>query len=149
MRAVGGLLLIVSAIAVTAQAHAPPRLTPAQRALLNAIFADKHDKSVKTGSQAQGFVAAPAAVRAPTDAALGAGSVFALPPVTGSSLDQTHLLNTDRLISGQGLAAWRTQQVSFAAQGGAVDTLQVSVGGIARGPGGVVTARPDSLMTQA
>jgi hypothetical protein len=75
------------------------------------------------------------------------GSVFALPPVTGSSLDQTHLLNTDRLIAGQGLAVWRTQEESFATHGGAVDTLRVSVGGVARGPGGVVTARPDALMT--
>lgn len=144
MRAITGLLLIVSAIAATAQAHAPPRLTPAQRALLNAVFADK---TIQTVRQTHGFVSAPVAVRATTRASLGVGSVFALPPVTGSSLDQTHLLNTDRLIAGQGLAVWRTQEESFATHGGAVDTLRVSVGGVARGPGGVVTARPDALMT--
>jgi hypothetical protein len=146
MRAIAGLLLSVSAIAVAADAHAHAqltRLTAAQRTLLNAVFAQEPAKTHR-----QTFIAAaPIAVRRTARAALGTGGVFALPPVTGSSLDQAHLLNTDRLIAGQGLAVWRTDEVTFAARGGAVDTLRVSVGGIARGPGGVVTARPDALMT--
>jgi len=144
MRPIAGLLLTMSAIAVAAPSHAQPtHLTPAQRALLDDVFAHRPSK---TQHQTQTFVAASVAVRGTSRSTLAMGAVFALPPVTGSSLDQTHLLNTERLIEGQGLAVWRTQEVSFPARGGAVDTLRVSLGGVARGPGGVVTARPDALM---
>jgi hypothetical protein len=144
MRAIAGLLLTISAIAVAAQSHAQPtRLSPAQRALLDDVFAHR---AAKTPQQIQTFAAAPFAMRGTSRSTLATGAVFALPPVTGSSLDQTHLLNTERLIEGQGLAVWRTQEVSFPARGGAVDTLRVSLGGVAHAPGGVVTARPDALM---
>lgn len=144
MRPIAGLLLTVAATAVAAQALAQPtHLTPGQSALLDAVFAQR---PAKTQVRAQTVVAAPIAVRAATRSALVTGAVFALPPVTGSSLDQTHLVNTERLIDGQGLAVWRTHELSFPARGGAVDTVRVSIGGVARAPGGVVTARPDALM---
>jgi hypothetical protein len=145
MRAIAGLLLIVSATGLAAQALAESaRLTPAQKALLNDVFVHRPPAGA---SQAQTFAPAPVAVRRTTREAVSASEVFALPVVTGSNLDQTHLLNTERLIEGQGLAVWRTEDVSFTARDGAVDTLRVSVGSLARGPGGVVTARPDALMT--
>jgi hypothetical protein len=144
MRPSQGPLLIVLAIAVATPTFAhPARLTPAQRALLNDVFVSQ---TTTMRRPAEPFVTAPLTVHKTMRSTLGTGEVFALPPVTGSGLDQTHLLNTERLINGQGLAVWRSNEVSFPADGGAVDTLRVSVGGVARGRGGVVVARPDALM---
>jgi hypothetical protein len=143
MRPIEGLLLTVGAMVFAGPVVAhPARLTPAQRALLNEVFVPR---ATSAPHQAQPFVA-PVAVRKSMRSTLGAGDVFVLPAVTGSSLDQTHLLNAERLINGQGLAEWRSKEVSFPARGGAVDTLRLSIGGVARGRGGVVVARPDALM---
>ncbi len=143
MRTIAGLLLqIVPAIAVAGQVYAQPsHLMPAQRALLDAVFAAK----AATLAQTNQTLAAGDA-RALPRVELASDGTFALPAFSGSRLDQAHLARDDRLIDGQGLAVWRSSEVSFPAQNGAVDTLRVSVGGLARGRGGVVFARPDSLL---
>ncbi|HLK23339.1 MAG TPA: lipid A-modifier LpxR family protein [Caulobacteraceae bacterium] len=145
MRPIWGLVLgaIAGGIAGPAAAQAQP-LTPAQRALLNAVFEAKPAHHIRSTDAS---ASTPALERpAIQPVAVSEDGGFALRPVTGSSLDQEHLLNTDRLIAGQGLAVWRTDEVTFATEDGAVDTLRVSIGGVARGPGGVVFARPDTLM---
>ena len=75
------------------------------------------------------------------------GGPFAFPAYTGTTLDPIRLSQTDRLIDGSGLARWRTTEVTLGdGSDGAVDSLRMSVGGVARGAGGLVLARPDSLL---
>ena len=145
MRPIAGLLLTVMAAIGAVQACAqPPQPTPQQRALLNAVFAAKPAKGRR---QPAGFTATTTlAVRADARAAQGAGGVFAMPAFTGTALDQTHLLNPAQVVGGEGLVVWRTDEVSMPGNGGSVDTLRLSVGGVARAPGGVVLARPDALL---
>ena len=142
-----GLILAIAAAFAAISAHAQPParpLTPVQRALLNDIFVAKPLKS-KHGE----LLVTPAAVpyvRDENRTAMGAGGVFALPAVTGSNLDQTRLLGRDQLVNGQGMVVWRDSEVSQPAPGGAIDTLRMSWGGVARAPGGVVSARPEGLL---
>jgi hypothetical protein len=149
----GGLLLAVAAASFAVQARAQsaaPRpsltlasLTPAQRALLNDIFTPKPRPS---SEHPIALTTTTAGVRENAAVAAAAGGVFALPAVTGTGLDQTRLLGQARIIDGQGLVVWRTNEVTLPQlSSGAVDTVRMSVGGVARGPGGVVFARPDAL----
>ncbi len=149
MRPWAGLLLAVvtatGAACAFAQSTAPnPPLGPAQRALLDDIFLPKPQM---THAHKAALTTTTLGVRRNAARAAAAGGVFALPAVTGTRLDQTRLLVPEQLIDGQGLAVWRSNEVTFA-QGphGAVDTVRVSVGGVARAPGGVVLARPDALL---
>jgi hypothetical protein len=85
-------------------------------------------------------------VRESATVAQSTGGVFTLPAVTGTGLDQTRLLAPERLIDGEGLVVWRTDEVTLPQfSQGAVDTVRMSIGGVARAPGGVVVARPDDL----
>lgn len=145
----GGLLLTVAAAAFAVQARAQsvapaPPLSSTQRILLNDIFTPKPKRSrehrIAVTTTTLGVRQSPAE-------AVAAGGVFALPAITGSGLDQTRLLGQARLIDGQGLVVWRTNEVTLPPlSAGAVDTVRMSVGGVARGPGGVVFARPDALL---
>jgi hypothetical protein len=69
------------------------------------------------------------------------GAVFAPAP------DHARLLAPEQPVPGQGLAEWRSRALVLPpTAGGAVDTLRVSLGSLAYAPGGVVLARPDSLI---
>ena len=144
-----GLLLAVAtatcAASAFAQSPAPIQgLDPAQRALLNDIFTPKPKKA---GEHRAELTTTTLVVRENAAQAEAAGGVFALPAVTGTGLDQTRLLAPERLIDGQGLVVWRTDEVTLPQSApGAVDTVRMSIGGVARAPGGVVLARPDALL---
>jgi hypothetical protein len=143
----GGLLLALAmatcAANVLAQSAPPKSLDPAQRALLNDVFAPK-PKSARAHRAA--LTTTTLGLREDPQAAEAAGGVFALPAVTGTGLDQVRLLAPERLIDGEGLVVWRTNEVTLPPNAqGAVDTVRMSIGGVARAPGGVVVARPDAL----
>jgi hypothetical protein len=144
-----GLLLAVAtaicAASAFAESAAPPQqpLDSTQRALLNDIFTPKPKKAREHSAP---LTTTTLGVRESTAQAEAAGGVFALPAVTGTGLDQTRLLAPERLIGGEGLVVWRTNEVILPqASRGTVDTVRMSVGGVARAPGGVVLARPDAL----
>ena len=141
MRPLGGLLLAATAIALACPACADPASPDAAR-LDNAIFAAKHPKSSKSA-----LTAARAAVTPRTDAsALAAGTgLFDTPPVTGAALDSPRLLAPDRMIAGEGLVQWRNSEVQLA-HGGAVDSVRLSLGELARAPGGLALAGPGGLL---
>jgi hypothetical protein len=143
----GGLLLALTTATCAASAFAQsatpaPSLDPAQRTLLNDIFTPKpkaHEHRAALTTTTLGLRESPTAAEA-------AGGVFALPAVTGTGLDQVRLLAPERLIDGEGLVVWRTNELTLpATTQGAVDTVRMSIGGVARAPGGVVLARPDAL----
>jgi hypothetical protein len=144
-----GLLLAVAtatcAASAFAESAAPPQqpLDSTQRALLNDIFTPKPKRAHEHRAP---LTTTTLGVRESTAQADAAGGVFALPAVTGTGLDQTRLLAPERLIGGEGLVVWRTNEVVLPqASLGAVDTVRMSVGGVARAPGGVVLARPGAL----
>jgi hypothetical protein len=144
----GGLLLALTtatcAASAFAQSAAPVQsLDPTQRALLNDIFTPK-PKTAREHRLALSTTTL--GLRENTQSAEAAGGVFALPAVTGTGLDQVRLLAPERLIDGEGLVVWRTNEVTLpATTQGAIDTVRMSIGGVARAPGGVVLARPDAL----
>jgi hypothetical protein len=69
---------------------------------------------------------------------------FVPPAVTGASLDQTRLLAPPRVVDG-GLAVWSSGEVTLGAGSAGVDSVRMSLGSVARGRGGVISARPDGL----
>jgi hypothetical protein len=156
MRPIAGLLLTVAAAfagpEAWAQAAAPahPSFSGANAALFNAVFTPRPAKASRVRSKrefvAYNYASTPPAARTDPEAALAAGGVFALPAFSGTALDQSRLLAAPQLVGGQGLALWRTDEVSLPQPSGAVDSLRVSVGGVARGPGGVVLAGPGGLL---
>ena len=156
MRPTGGLLLALataslSAVGANAASPVTQPTTPGQRALLNDIYVPKIVTAPRNVRQQKGphrpsdLVAATLHVRTSAEAEAGAGGVFAMPAYTGTGLDQTRLLEPERLVGGEGLAVSRTDEVSYA-HGGSVDTVRVTVAGVARGRGGVVAASPDALL---
>jgi hypothetical protein len=152
MRAICGLLLALGTAglcvdgaraAEPAQAKRP--LTQAQRTLLDDIYAQPPTLAPRPAHRPSSLVAATLGVHADPRTVASTGQVFAMPAFTGSGLDQRHLLDPEQLVPGEGLAVWRTNEVSYA-HGRAVDTVRVSVAGVARGRGGVVSANPDALL---
>ena len=147
MRPIAGLLLTIAAATCAANAfaqQAAPAPDPAQRALLNAVFTPR-PKAAREPAPA--LTTTTLGVREGASEAQSAGGVFALPAVTGTGLDQTRLLAPERIIDGEGLVVWRTDEVTLPRSSlGAVDTVRMSIGGVARAPGGVVLARPDGLL---
>src|ERR1700761_8996992 len=143
MRAAAGLLLIAILTASSAaQAHDAAPVDPATKtSLIRAVFAKKAPAA---------RVSSPAAkTLTPRNdtAAMAAGAVVAAPTQATVSPDSARLLSPDLPVAGQGLAVWRSQEMVLPARGsGAVDSVRVTLGGIAYAPGGVVLARPDSLM---
>jgi Uncharacterized protein conserved in bacteria (DUF2219) len=148
MRPMGGLLLALVTASCAASAFAQTTtpvqsLDPAQRALLNDIFAPKPKKARE---HRLALTTTTLGLRENPRSAEAAGGVFALPAVTGTGLDQVRLLAPEKLIDGEGLVVWRTNEVTLPGTAqGAVDTVRMSIGGVARAPGGVVVARPDAL----
>ena len=121
MRPLGGLLAISMAVigAATASAAEPSTAATSGGALLDAAFA-----------------APQIAVRADPVAAMSAGGVF-------TSANNVRFNAAD----GQGLQVWRSREIRSARRSdGAVDTLRVSIAGLARGAGGVVLASPGGLL---
>jgi Uncharacterized protein conserved in bacteria (DUF2219) len=156
MRPTAGLLLALataglSATGANAASPSAQAITPAQRALLNDIYtpknvtAPRNVRQQKAPRRPSDLVAATLHVRTSPETQAATGGVFVMPAYTGGGLDQTRLLEPERLVSGEGLAVSRTDEVSYA-HGAAVDTVRVTVAGVARGRGGVVAAGPDALL---
>ena len=160
MRPMGGLLLtavaVVSAPCVWAQTTAvsPNASSAAKKAthhvapLFSAPFAPKAglaQSSPALSVPAYGLNAV--AVRRNPDDAAAIDGPFILPAYTGTSLDQTRLLGPSRAVLGGALAMWSTDEVTLDQSAGGVDSVRMSVGGLARAPGGVITARPDGLLS--
>ncbi len=141
----GGLLFtaaaVVSAPGAWAQTTAISPAPPADSALFSVAFAPR-----PTAQSGPSYSLTPAPLRAEPDGAAAAviDGPFSLPAYTGTSLDQARLLGPSRIIDG-GVAMWSSGQVTLASSGAGVDALRMSVGGVARAAGGVVSARPDSL----
>jgi hypothetical protein len=139
VRAAAGLLLIAVTLWAPLTARADPTVVAPHEgsALFKAAFAAK---------------AKPIVVRTPGAAAIvprndfsaaATGAVFALP----SAPDSARLLAPDLPVPGEGLAVWRSSEMTLAPSGdGAVDSVRMSLGSIAYAPGGVVLARPDSVI---
>ena len=145
MRPTGGLLLtaaaVVSAPCVWAQTLSAPSQANASSAnmtLFNAAFA-------AGGNAGPTYALSPVGLRTDPDEAAAVDGPFLLPAYTGSNLDQPRLLGPSRVIDGGGLALWSSGEVTLGASAAGVDSVRMSLGGVARAPGGVITARPDGL----
>jgi len=154
MRPLGGLLVltaaaVVSAPGVWAQTAASPvdasvaSPSSANSPLFKAAFAP----TVSATSDQAGptYALAPVGLRTDSDAAAAADGPFELPAYTGASLGQGRLMGASRIVDGGGLAMWSSDQVTLGANAAGVDSVRVSLAGVARAPGGVISARPDSL----
>ena len=137
MRAAAGALSIALVLMAGVGAHAAAPTDPsADTALFKAVFAQKPKSPA-----GQRLVARPELAAAAT------GAVFSPPAQASTSPDSVRLLAPDLPVAGQGLAIWRSSEVTLAPTAtGAVDSVLVSTGSIAYAPGGVVLARPDSLI---
>jgi hypothetical protein len=102
-------------------------------ALFGAIFVDSSRDSGALTRLAPGG-SSTFAVRSQADQAAVAGGAFATPAFSGTTLDTPGLLTTDRYLNGQGLVGWRTGETVLGANGSAVDSLRLSVGGVRRAP---------------
>jgi hypothetical protein len=145
MRPLGGIVFAVTALALacpTIAAAASPAAEPTQAAALDkAVFA-KHKTPKHAALTSAGAVIAPRS----DAAALAAGAgLFESPAVTGTGLDAPRLLAPDRLIAGEGLVQWRNSEVQLP-HGAAVDSLRLSLGEVARAPGGQTLAGPGALL---
>jgi len=87
----------------------------------------------------------PVAVRTDADVAAASDGPFLLPAYSGTNLDQARLLGPSRIIDGGGLATWSSGEVTLGAGAAGVDSVRMSLGGVARAPGGLISARPDGL----
>lgn len=153
MRPLGGLLLTATAVVsapcawaqtTIASPSAPfPGSSSANSALFRAAFAPTGgvagDQAVPT------YALAPVGLRTDLDDAVAADGAFVLPAYTGSSLGQGRLMGASRIVDGAGLAMWSSGQVTLGANAAGVDSVRMSLAGVSRAPGGVVTARPDGL----
>lgn len=137
--------LLWVAVALTAPLTAPlaaradPPAVEAQTriALFNAAFALKHS----TSSEPKAF---PVVVAARSDvSAAASGAVFA----SQAAPDSARLLAPALPVAGQGLAVWRSSELTLPpTAAGAVDSVRLSLGAIAYAPGGVVVARPEGVI---
>jgi hypothetical protein len=145
MRPLGGLLItaatVVSASCACAQS-ATPVSDPASAALFRAAFAAQGDGRATTPTSA--YSLSSGGVRADPDAVDAVDAPFVLPAYTGTGLDQTRLLGPGRVVNG-GLALWSGGEVTLGAGAAGVDSVRMSLGSVARAPGGLITARPDGL----
>jgi hypothetical protein len=143
MRALGGVLLaVVAAIAVARPAYAAPNADGAgDAALERAVF---NPKSIKARPAA--LTAATARLKAAPVDGRSVEAPFWDPAFSGTPLDSTRLLAPDRLVDGQGLVRWSTSEVELPQNGSpAVDSVRLSLGGVARAPGGEPLAGPGGL----
>jgi len=147
MRPLGGLLLtaaaVVSAPCVWAQTGAAPPDTSASSALFRAVFAPT--TSVTSDQTGPTYALAPVGLRTDPDEAAAVDGPFVLPAYTGSSLGQGRLMGAGHVIDGAGLAMWSSGQMTLSAGAAGVDSVRMSLAGVARAPGGVISARPDGL----
>ncbi len=146
MRVTGLLLAACATLAAPAGTLAATKTTPANRALFQAAFVNPPQKAPPTQATADFRGAARLSVRARAREAAALGEVFKLPAYTSFGLDTGRLLAPDRYIAGQGLVRQNTLELMQAPQGSSgVYVFRLTTAGVARAPGGVVTARPDSL----
>ena len=152
MRPVGGLLLtaaaVVSAPCVWAQtAMVPPNASAgaslsANAALLRAAFGPGLSTPDQVGPT---YALAPYGLRTDPDVAAATDGPFVLPAYTGQALGQGRLAGAGRIVDSGGLAMWSSGQVTLGANAAGVDSVRMSLAGVARAPGGVISARPDGL----
>ena len=145
MRPLGGLLLTVAAVVSASSAWAQsdqlhPRSSAAARkasALFSAPFAAPALGAPRGSITALGLRADPEVVTA-------LEGPFVLPSPDSVHSASPALAEPVRPIGG-GLAIWSSNEVTLGVGAAGVDSVRVSLGSVARAPGGVVTARPDSL----
>jgi hypothetical protein len=128
-----------AASAAQAQSARPSQADDAigsAHALFGAVFAPPASPDAKVRKLNSG-ASSTLAVRQDDDAAAAAGGAFAMPAYSGTAADASALLTTDRYLSGEGLVRWRTGETMLNSEGGAYDSLRLSVGGVARSPIGV------------
>jgi hypothetical protein len=146
MRPLGGLLLAAAAVvsapcawAQSASAIADASSTPsAATALFRAAFAP-----AATDHTAPVYSLAPVGLRTDPDAAAATDGVFVLPAYAGASPGR--LSASGRVVDG-GLAVWSSGEVMLGASPAGVDSVRMTLGGVARAPGGVLPARPGNLL---
>jgi hypothetical protein len=131
-----------SAMTVDASGLSAPRAAaPASTALFKIVFAPA------SGDDAAQFALAgdpSASWPNPGDAGLGYGTIL-LRPYGGALSDPARLLGSSRAIDSRGVATWSSGEVMLGNSAGGVDSVRMSVGAVARAPGGLVSARPDGL----
>ena len=156
MRPMGGLLLtaaaVVSAPCVWAQTtavppHASRSAAKSAARQITPLFSAAFAPTAGPARPGPTYSLHAVAVRSNPDAAAAIDGPFVLPAYTGTSLDQTRLLGPSRAVLGGALAMWSTDEVTLDQSAGGVDSVRMSVGGLARAPGGVITARPDGLLS--
>jgi len=101
--------------------------------------------STASGQAGATYQLAPYGLRTDPDAAAAADGPFVLPAYTGATLGQGRLTVSSHIVDGGGLAMWSSGQATLGANAAGVDSVRISLGGVARAPGGVISARPDSL----
>jgi len=141
----GGLLLTAAAVvsAPCAWAQTVNAVPPSDNTPLFSLASAPTDPSTPSG---QVYSLTPAPLRGGPAAAELVDAPFLLPAYTGTNLDQARLLGPSRIVDGSGLAVWSSGQVMLGANAAGVDSVRMSIGGVARAPGGVVFARPDGLL---
>jgi hypothetical protein len=146
MRPAGGLLLAAAAVLSASSAEAQSvALSPDASAapgspLFQAAFATPGPGPDLASAPVPARGVAAVGLRGPETADAG-DAPFILPAYSGSNLDQARLIGPARIVDG-GLAVWNTGEVTLGAGGGGVDSVRMSLGSLARAPGGVITARP-------
>jgi hypothetical protein len=115
-------------------------------ALLRAAFASS---SSPPREPASAYALAPVALRADADDAAALDGPFILPAYTGDSLGPGRLSAAGGVISGGAVALWSHDEVLLGASPAGVDSVRMSLGAIARAPGGVISGRPDGLFDPA
>jgi hypothetical protein len=122
-----------SAMTVDAPGLSAPRaVAPASTALFKIVFAPDSDST------------ASASWPDPGDAGLSYGAIL-LPPYTGAGSDSARLMGSSRAVDSRGVATWSSGEVVLGDSPAGVDSVRMSVGAVARAPGGLVSARPDGL----
>jgi hypothetical protein len=132
--------LATSAEAQTARPSASDDAIGSAHALFGAIFVNERENGGELRKLAPSSASTFAVRENPTAAAV-TGGAFATPAYSGTALDNPTLLATERYLGGEGLVRWRTgETVLGASEGGAYDSLRLSVGGVRSAPIGVETS---------
>ena len=107
-------------------------------------FSEAYGSAIgRTDLQAFGYVTSGFGVRAGGRESTSAGGEFVMPAITGTALDPVRLLPVDRFIDGRGLVQWQSGEIHLdpSSSNGAVDTVRMTIGGVARLPAGLALGR--------
>jgi hypothetical protein len=132
------------AMAIDPPSFNTPRATaPASAALFKIVFAPANTDGAAQFAPARDSISS-ASWADPGDAGLAYG-VLLLPTYGGAGPDSARLLESSRAIDSRGVATWSSGEVMLSDSAAGVGSVRMSVGAVARAPGGLVSARPDGL----